>query len=59
MTIQKGNIGVNTASDTAELLLVLGITENVILARPLGGGTEHIFPAANFWPLITKLNPAA
>jgi hypothetical protein len=56
MIARPGNIGVNTASDTGELLLVLGITENVILARPLAGGMEHIFPAANFWPLITKQN---
>ena len=53
-----GNIGVNTASDTGELLLVLNVTENIILARPLAGGPEHIFPAVNFWPLITKLNGA-
>lgn len=56
MTIQPGTIGVNTADDSGELLIVLDAKPNVLLARPLSGGTEHIFPASNFWPLISKLN---
>lgn len=56
MNIKTGAIGVNTASDSGELLLVLDVTRNIVLARPLSGGREHLFPAAHFWPLISKLN---
>lgn len=54
--IKPGAIGVNTASDDQTLLLVLDVKEHVLLARPLTGQGEHIFPKANFWPLLTKLN---
>lgn len=56
MTIRTGMIGVNTADDSGELLLILDVTKNIVLARPLSGGREHFFPAAHFWPLISKLN---
>lgn len=55
-TIQPGTIGVNTADDSGELLIVVDAQPHVLMARPLSGGGEHIFPTANFWPLISKLN---
>lgn len=56
MNIQPGTIGVNTADDSGELLIVLDAQPHVLMARPLSGGSEHVFPAVNFWPLISKLN---
>lgn len=54
--IREGTIGVNTASDTGELLEVIEAGE-LIYCRPLGSAnfTEYV-PAAHFWPLISKLN---
>lgn len=55
MTIKTGTIGVNTAADDGELLEVIDVTKNLILARPLAGGMQHLFPTANFWPLLAGL----
>jgi hypothetical protein len=56
MTIQPGMIGVNTADDGGELILCIEALESEARVRPLVGGKEYTIPAADFWPLISKLN---
>lgn len=58
MTIQAGTIGVNTASDTGDLLEVIIAWPDLLYCGLAAGGagyTEYV-PAADFWPLMTKLN---
>lgn len=58
MNIQPGMIGVNTADDNVELLIVVRTGGEYLLCQILDLGPEfkQYVPAADFWPLISKLN---
>lgn len=62
MTIKHGTIGVNTASDTGQLLEVKIGGDDVLWCEEVGaaaGDTGEWVPAADFWPLLAGLsNPA-
>ena len=58
MTIKPGMIGVNTADNESPLYLVAAVNGHCVTIRPFGGTEQDdaYIQAADFWPLISKLN---
>jgi hypothetical protein len=61
--IRPGMIGVNTARDDSPLLIChshvgdgCDLDKFLVWVSPIGGGAWEPIPAADFWPLISKLN---